>query len=312
MRRFLWLLGLSFYLSSLQCAGAKGTGGGLAVDTVLTVTGSPLATFIDARALAIDPAGLLYVVDAGIDAVQVLAPDGAIVRTLGGPGSREGQFDEPTDVDPTNGLVILVADAGNARIQRFSDELLHLGSLPVGRGFQEDQGGALRAPAGSERRTSHDADGYPVAVATGQAGEIYVLDDAQSVMLTWDASARPVRVTGSSGAGSGTMADPVDVTVDDQGTVYVADRGRKAVLVYDRFGNYMRALGEGLLNDVRSVSAEGERLWVVLPDQLVEYDLTGRLLRIYGVDVNETLVDVVVEGERRYLLTPRHLYVLSL
>lgn len=108
------------------------------------------------------------------------------------------------------------------------------------------------------------------------------------------------------------MADPVDVTVDDQGTVYVADRGRKAVLVYDRFGNYMRALGEGLLNDVRSVSAEGERLWVVLPDQLVEYDLTGRLLRIYGVDVNETLVDVVVEGERRYLLTPRHLYVLSL
>lgn len=312
MRRLALTLILASFVLPVRPAGAQTVDTGLKPDTVLTLDNPPLATFVDARALAADPAGLLYVVDAGVGAVHILSADGRAMRTLGGPGSREGQFDEPTDVDPTNGLMILVADAGNARIQRFSNELLHLGSLPVGSDFQEQQGGALRAPAGSGARASREADGYPVAVAAGQAGETYVIDAAQGAMLTWDAAARPVRSTGATGPGSEAMIEPVDVTVDDRGTVYVADRGRKAVLVYDRFGNYVRALGEGLLENVQSVSAARDRLWIVLPDQLVEYDAKGRLVRTVGVNVDEALIDVVIDGERRYVLTSRQLYVLPL
>lgn len=269
-------------------------------DTV-RASGPPMARFEAARALAVDLAGLLYVVDAGRDVVDVLTPGGVRRATLGGPGTGAGRFDTPADIAPTNGLVLVVADAGNGRIQRFSRDFLHLASVPIGRDedvtrFGRDPGEAL-------------GEGRPVAVAVGTTNEAFAVDAARGVVVKWDAAGRFERTIGGYEAGAGALSEPVALALDARGNLYVADRGRAALVVYDRFGGYERALVEGHASDVRAVTLGGGAIWVVLPHRLLVFDLQGRLVRTVEVRLPEPLVDVAVVGETLYLLTAEHLYV---
>ena len=88
---------------------------GQVIDTLL-VPSQPIASFEDAVSLSIDPAGLIYVVDAGSQSVVRLDQEGRVVDSLGGGGSGQYQLFQPADVDPTNGLEIYVADSGNSRV----------------------------------------------------------------------------------------------------------------------------------------------------------------------------------------------------
>ncbi|HKL88009.1 MAG TPA: hypothetical protein VJ884_03315, partial [Salinibacter sp.] len=51
-----------------------------------------IARFRDARALATDPLGRVYVADAGRDVVRVFNRDGDEQGSLGGAGTRAGEF----------------------------------------------------------------------------------------------------------------------------------------------------------------------------------------------------------------------------
>ena len=114
--------GSALLLSGLLAVLGPGLGDAGAQDTTGAVPGTVLARFDNARALAVDPRGRLYVADAARDVVSVLGPGGRQKMVLGGSGTRAGEFDTPSDVDPSNGQVILVADAYNGRVQRFSEE----------------------------------------------------------------------------------------------------------------------------------------------------------------------------------------------
>lgn len=268
----------------------------------------PIAAFDDARAMAIDPFGFLYVVDAGQAAVVKLAPGGVPVAVLGGPGSAEGEFDEPSDVDPTNGLVLLVADAGNGRVQRFSKAFAFLGAFLAGRVDASSPVGARSTYRRYEERSDVVPVGRPVAVASAGANDVFAVDADQHVVLKWDAQRRLVDAIGSYGEGEGALADPVAVATDGTRSLFVADRGHRSVLVYDLFGGYVRAIGAGRLDDVRALVVRGGHLWVVLPERLLVYETEGRLSHSYGVPLGEPLVDIAFGAGRLYLLTPGTLY----
>ncbi|MFN8512335.1 MAG: hypothetical protein U0232_26815 [Thermomicrobiales bacterium] len=74
--------------------------------------------FKDARGIAIDPWGNIYVVDSGNDRVQQFSPDGAFVAAWGGVGSTPGQFRSPGAITIDQRGNVYVADSGNFRIQR--------------------------------------------------------------------------------------------------------------------------------------------------------------------------------------------------
>jgi len=280
------------------------------VDSLLTDL-VVLAAFQDARALAADPSGKLYVVDAGQDAVLQLAPSGIVLETLGDSGTGEGEFDQPMDVDPTNGLVLVVADAGNSRLQRFSRTFLPIASLPVGRIKRFTPGSqAATLNIGSEGGVQ-EADGRPIAVITNNANEIFAIDAIQQVVLKWDMSRRFERVIGGFDAGEGALDDPVAVAADEQ-SLFVADRGQAAVVIYDPFGSYVRTLAPGLAEEVRAISVAGNELWIVLPRRIIVYSTRGQLLHTFAVTLEEPLVDVQRVGERLYLLTALRLYAVEI
>ncbi|TET95049.1 MAG: hypothetical protein E3J29_07505, partial [Dehalococcoidia bacterium] len=84
------------------------------------------------RASAVDGDGNVWVVDTGTHRVRKFSPEGELLGMLGGRGTGLGQFREPVGItfDPALGH-ILVADAGNARIQRLDTELRPMAAYPI-------------------------------------------------------------------------------------------------------------------------------------------------------------------------------------
>jgi sugar lactone lactonase YvrE len=65
--------------------------------------------------------------------------------------------------------------------------------------------------------------------------------------------------------GFGALKKPLNLTHDADGNLYVADAARREVLVYDREGNYLRALGKRQQIDMRPIDLAyaDDRLYVV-------------------------------------------------
>ncbi len=255
-----------------------------------------LAAFDDARRLAIDARDRLYVVDKGRESVLQLDLDGREVARLGGPGGSDGEFDEPLDIDPGIGLTWLVADAGNARLQRFSQSFLHLETLAVPREARLEPG----TPGRLEPRDDQIEGGRPLAVAQSPTGEVFAIEGAQGLVLKWDKSRRLERTIG--GFGQGALVAPVALDVDtDQ--LYVADRGLRAIALYDLFGGYIQTIARGQAEDASAVTLDGDKLWLILPSRILVMETTGRYLYTLQVKDGLHLVDAAPHGSAVYLLT---------
>ena len=294
--------GSALLLSGLLAVLGPGLGDAGAQDTTGAVPGTVLARFDNARALAVDPRGRLYVADAARDVVSVLGPGGRQRMVLGGSGTRAGEFDTPSDVDPTNGQVILVADAYNGRVQRFSEEGQYLESLSIGRtdrsegegwSFQDERDGA--AVRGN---------GRPVAVTQDDEGTLFVVNERPRQLLTWSDLGRPGRVRE---AGDDRLQAPVALAVGDNRRVYVADAEKEAVLMYDAFGTFLRRVTLPPLPSVRALTVHRGRLHVVCAERVLVWDRQEGLVAEHPVDLSEPLVDVAFYENRRYVLTPTRL-----
>ncbi|MFP4228683.1 MAG: NHL repeat-containing protein [Salinivenus sp.] len=263
--------------------------------------------FEDAQAVSVDPRGRLYVADAGRDAVVILSPSGETLNVLGGAGTRAGQFLDPADVDPTNGQTLYVADAGNGRLQRFSDDLQYLESLPVGREFAD--GRTRRAFDDGRDGSRTRGDGRPIAVESSAGDHTFAIDEQARVVLKWDAQRRPERVVGDDVQSRGRLDEPVALALEKGRRLYVADRGREAILVYDRFGSFVRRLNTPALPEVRALTFRQGRLWVVCPDRLLLWNPDTERLTEHPLDLTAPLVDVAPVSNRLYVLTSTRLWI---
>lgn len=267
--------------------------------------GRELHRFESAASVAIDPTGHVYVLDAGRGTIVKLDTAGLVLAEWGGSGSGAYAFDQPADLDPTNGLTLYVADAGNRSIKRYSREFLHLETLPVDL-TPETTG--LGGTSGAETKLYETGEeGRPVAVRAALDGSLYAIEEERGVVLNWNSSRRLERVFGAYDAGEGALVRPVALALGRNGEVYVADPGRRAVVVFDRYGTYLRSLAEGRARDVRAVTAQGERVLVVLPDRLLVYSTRGGLEGVYRVSLDEPLEGAAVAKRTLYLLTPTRL-----
>ena len=298
-------------LGACSLFGAPVSGAGRAMappaDTLRAIPLSEVV-FADARALGVDPFGGLYVADAGRDVVYAMNAHGEILAVLGGPGSREGAFDDPSGVDPTNGLTLYVADAGNRRIQIFSRSGAWLGAVPLARSGEE---GARVTYRRQDAAASGYASGIPGGVATSPANELFVVDVDRGVVRKWDEDRRPAGVIGDARAGPGALLEPVDLAFGAGGVLYVADRRAESLMVYDQYGTFARSIGGGLVG-LSAVVATGERVYAALERSLVAYDAAGRFERRLETDMNTHIVDMAAGPDGAlYVLGTQRLYLLA-
>jgi len=176
----------------------------------------------DLVAIDVDADGDLYAVDRARHDLQKYAraatyqpdPGFGTAGVVGAQGTQPSQFNEPLDVQcliTVNGLQIWVADAGNARLQRFSDTGQLQGEL------------ATLADIARPVTVVGDVLGH-VTVVDGVDGDIAVFDGTGALLAYRPAEA---------GVGAGTLARG---SVDVELGVLVADPVRRAVLRCDRDG----------------------------------------------------------------------------
>ena len=254
------------------------------------------------RALAADDAGRLYVVDGADATVRVLAPPSPVpadspveaVR-FGGRGTGAEALLAPAGVDPTNGLVLYVADEGAGAVARLSTEGRRGEPLAV----PDVDAAAVRLGAARDA-----ARGRPVAVAS-RAGVLYVAEAERGHVLRFR-DGRLDGVMGGPADGAAALATPRALALDREGALYVAD-GRR-VQPFGPLGRPRSALALGF--DAASVALAGSRLLVAGDDAgraaLAIGPVDGPLVRV-ELGLGEPLVGAVETDAGVFVLTPTRL-----
>jgi Bacterial Ig-like domain (group 3)/NHL repeat len=172
--------------------------------------GSDNGHFDRPASVGLNPAGQLYVTDAGNQRVQIFGTPGlAYVGTLGAtgvPGADNAHFDQPADaqLDPTTDQ-ILVADTGNARVQIFdAGSFSYVATLGVTGAVGSDSG-HFAAPG----NIAFDSLSNLVLVTDGGGNARVQVFDAMTY-----AYVETLGSTASSGSGNGQFAAPQGVAID--------------------------------------------------------------------------------------------------
>jgi uncharacterized protein (TIGR03663 family) len=158
------------------------------------------------RAVAISPAGEVYVTDTGNKRVQVFGLDGTFKRMFGGDGTAPGQFKEQVGITLDSQNNVWVADTWNARIQELSPEGTPVKQVPVaGCGWESqavtnkpyvavDQDGQIIvscpdqgrlqifSPDGQPLSTIPLSGAVPIGIAIGADGRVLVADSRTNVV----------------------------------------------------------------------------------------------------------------------------------
>ena len=208
--------------------------------------GAPRAArFTSPNALALDPAGNLYVADAGNDLIRVIPSNGtsalgvplaySVLTLAGSPmqsGAADGIGTGATFYGP-NGLALdsaynlYVADTGNNTIRKVSTSTAVVTTLA----------GAISSNGSSDGRGSAARFSYPNGLVATSDGTVYVADNANHTIRKITPAGDVTTFAGEAGtAGAindvGTAATfnfPVGVTADGGGNLYVADTNNSLI-----------------------------------------------------------------------------------
>ena len=209
--------------------------------------------------VAMDKAGLLYVLQRGekADPVLVVDQNGRIIRSWG-----KGMFKIPHSIrmDPSGN--IWTVDAASSMIFKFT---------PMGEKMMEiSVGGQPAAKSGFAGTTD---------IAFAPNGHLFISDGyGNARVLEYTADGKRLREWGSAGTGPGQFRQPHGIAVDENGVVYVADRQNGRVQRFDQTGKY---LGEWAnLGMVTTVAISGGALWIGTQQRNVPTSATGWLMKI--------------------------------
>ncbi len=178
--------------------------------------------FKDASSFHINPAGFIYTADRATDRIFKLDTLGNLLKETGGFGWDGGAFDEPVDIFSTT-LNIYIADKNNHRIQRFDKDLNFISQLYT--------------------RNADNPDmkfGYPLACATSNMGDLFILDSENKRILKFDLFGNFILALGGIDAGSFVLSNPLKMRISQDNNIFVLDENK--IIVFDQYGNGLKTI----------------------------------------------------------------------
>lgn len=184
--------------------------------------------FMDARNLAVDGVGNIFISDSTGHCIWRLSPEGWVNRVAGGNGPGLDSADVPALLAKLNGPEglavdldggLLVADRGSHLIRRIAPDGLM---------------SRLYAPPDVDGSSNFD----PIGIAVTESGELLVADNGGNQVWRVDRSGGAVPIAGSGAAGfagddgpaeNALLSGPADVALRLSGEILVSDQGNRRV-----------------------------------------------------------------------------------
>lgn len=255
--------------------------------------------FKHARCISRDPTGFLYVSDDAAHTVKKFSSNGDEVKSIGGLGWGENQFDNPAGIDARFGIEVYVADYGNHRIQRFDKTLSFIGSLFT----RENTDPKLRF-------------GYPIDLVISRLGELYFIDSENSRIIKMNSFSTVDRIFGTVESGAGQLASPRSIALGEDEKVYVLENSR--IAVFDTFGNYLYDIGKDIINAAKGFCIAGDTIYLVSEDSLFLWRLDKTLIgkitakEFLGITEMGKFEDISVGDQKIFLLTTNEVHVFQI
>lgn len=171
--------------------------------------------------VALTPEDKIVVTESKGNCVSIFTPDSKR-KTFGSTGSKKGEFVDPRGVLVDTDGNILVLDAGNRRLQKFSPDGTFMSCLDTGA----------------------DKFNLPTDIALNpKDSNYYIVDHKGHSVCVVSPDLKLVRRFGERGNGRGQLWYPSGVTCDEEGKVYVSD-GNHRVQVFTPEGQCVRRMGK--------------------------------------------------------------------
>ena len=205
------------------------------------------------------------------------------VFTFGEEGTKDGQFNHPSDIVIDKNNQVYVLDRGDNKISVFSDNGNHLFSF--GESIEHQFG-------------------YLADIAVDDEGRIYVCDDGHHKIHVFSNNGEYLFDFGSEGDGEGELNRPQGLAVGPDSRVYVTESENNRVQVFSNAGDFIFSFGEKGSDDGQFFNPQGididsnGNIYVVDRgnirtqvfsndgEHLVTFDAEGEFGLIYDVDVD--------------------------
>ncbi|MCA9400747.1 MAG: 6-bladed beta-propeller [Candidatus Omnitrophica bacterium] len=197
----------------------------------------------------------IYVADTGNNRIQIFDQDGVFEYAFGQRGSKTGEFNAPQGVAVNSRGMIFVADSNNHRIQMFNKDGIFFRTF------------GRRSNAGRDEIPQDGTFETPTALAIDILDRLYVVDQGNHRIQTFDANGELISSMGGFGESVGEFNIPVDIAVDQEGFVYVADQGNHRIQVFPPTGQSpvifgSVGVGYGQFEELSGVAVSQNQLYV--------------------------------------------------
>ena len=255
----------------IGCKHIKGSPFAVTVRRPIEKLGTPIKIITGLNqpwGVTVNKKGEIIVAETGAHCVSIFSCSGEKFRSFGSCGSGQGQFCCPRCVAVDDNGNILVTDAWNHRIQKFTENGKFITAVGV-RGNKPLQFKYLTGIAI-----------HPVSK------NMYVTDSSNHRVQILNPDLTSHSMFSSKGSGNRQFNEPRGIAFDSEQNAYITEcRSDTRVQVFSSSGDHLRWLGETKLNCPRDVAIDSnDTIYVCDTDnhQICIFNSQGELLRSFG------------------------------
>jgi DNA-binding beta-propeller fold protein YncE len=186
--------------------------------TKFGTAGSQSGQLLGPRGIAIGPGSKVFVADTQNHRISIFDRDGQFRSQFGTAGTDAGQMQEPNGVVADGEGFVWVTDAGNQKLMKFRED-----------------GAFVNEWKGPPDRNFYG----PRDLALGSNKKLYIVDQGQTRIVSFDLETESFGEWGHEGSGPGEFRGATGIAVSND-NIYVADAGNKRVQVFDLNGAFIR------------------------------------------------------------------------
>jgi len=240
------------------------------------------------QGISVNIKGDIFISDTGNNRIQKFSGEGKFIKLVGGFGWGTAQFDEPVSVWARDGLRVLIADKNNHRIMHYDSNLNFVTAID-GADFHNE---SLRFR-------------FPVGILRSDPGDLFIIDSENNRIVRINSVGIPEHSFGGYGSPGNPLINPVKIAAKGSDKIYVSDAGRKEIVTYDYFGNYLIAMGKGVLQQPAGldIDEKGNILVCDTPaSQVKVFNSAGQIIFELAHPAFIAPVDIACARNRVYIL----------